>query len=98
MGKSTKPKSTAKKPAAKKSKPAPAQNGFSFISVKIGKLPGKIHDIALNGGRKVSDAIEGAEIAGCEGFEVRVNGMIGSVDSILKNNDIVLLIKKIKGN
>ncbi len=71
---------------------------MDFITVKVGCLPGRIAEVALNGGRKVSDALAGAEITDTEGFEIRVNSEIKGLDHKLSANDIVLLVKKIKGN
>ncbi|MBP9772134.1 MAG: hypothetical protein KBD16_04430 [Candidatus Pacebacteria bacterium] len=47
--------------------------GQDFITVRVGQLPGRIQEVALNGERTVGAAIEGAELDE-SGFEVRVNG------------------------
>lgn len=93
------------KTAAKKSqvpkktkKTAPKEKPFSFISVKVGKLPGRIHTIGLNGGRTVKDALEGAGITSIDGFEIKVNSKNGTLDTTLKNGAVVILVKRIKGN
>lgn len=72
----------------------PAQG---HITVRVGKLPGRITEVALNGDRKVSAALSAAELDAA-GFEVRVNGQSATPDTVVENNDTVLLIKKIKGN
>lgn len=69
-----------------------------FISVRVGKLPGKISEVALNGERTVSAALEAAEITSTDGFEIRVGGQVASSSTPLAQGDTVLLVKKIKGN
>jgi len=68
-----------------------------FITVRVGKLPGKIQEIALNGDRSVEDALKASEIDPA-GFEVRVNGRPATTDTSLSDGDTVLLVKKITGN
>ena len=67
------------------------------IMVRAGKLPGKIHDIALNGDVTVQGALEAARL-NAHGFEVRVNGEDCRMGDILKEGDTVLLVKSIRGN
>lgn len=76
---------------------AAAEAEFSTIEVRVGLLPGKIHNIMLNGGRKVSDALEGAELS-ADGYEIRVNAKIASASTGLAAGDTVLLVRKVKGN
>ena len=68
------------------------------ITVKIGKLPGRIMEVALEEGATVEQAIEVAEIVEIEGFETRVNGAPATLETTLADGDNVLLVKKIKGN
>jgi len=70
---------------------------MDFITIKAGKLPGKIEEIALNGDRTVNAALEAAALSS-EGYEIRVNGAEGDLDTELHDGDTVLLVKKIKGN
>ena len=70
---------------------------MDYITVKVGRLPGKIEEIALNGGRSVADALEAFELD-AEGYEIRVNGSPSDFDTELSDGDTVLLVKKIKGN
>jgi sulfur carrier protein ThiS len=65
--------------------------------VRAGKLPGKIAEIALDEGATVADALEVAELA-AEGYEIRVNGTPADAETELAEGDVVLLVKKIKGN
>lgn len=67
------------------------------ITVRVGKLPGVIQDVMLNGERTVAAAIEEAEIdAG--GYEVRVNGEPAEEDKALRAGDTLLLVRTIEGN
>ena len=70
---------------------------MDYITVRIGRLPGKIEEIALNGGRSVADALAASELDS-EGYEIRVNGSPSDFDTELSDGDTVLLVKKIKGN
>lgn len=68
-----------------------------MISVKIGKLPGKISEFGLEDGCTVGEALAIAELD-AEGLEIRVNSALADEETELSNNDTVLLVKKIKGN
>ena len=65
--------------------------------VRVGRLPGKIEELALGSGAIVADALSIAEIDP-EGYEVRVNGSPADMDYELADGDTILLVKKIKGN
>ena len=68
-----------------------------FITVKVGKLPGHIQDIALNGDCSVADALKAADLNPA-GFEIRVNGKPAATNTTLSDGSTVTLIKKIIGN
>lgn len=73
-----------------------------FITVKITCVPGRMHEIALNGGRKVSDAIsvaneDGAELT-ADGYDIKVQGATVTEDHSLSDGNVILLVRKIKGN
>ena len=70
---------------------------FSTIEVRVGTVPGRVKDYTLNGRRKVSDALEAANLT-ATGQEIRVNMQPASVETDLEEGDTVLLVKKIKGN
>jgi len=71
----------------------------SFITVKVGKLPGMIKEVALNGSRTVADALAAAELEGStEGYTIKVNSADAALETVLSNGQTVLLVKKIKGN
>jgi sulfur carrier protein ThiS len=71
-----------------------------YITVKVGKLPGTIQEVALDGGHKVGDAIEASELdySEGEGYEIKVNAQPASPETELKEGDVVLLVRKIRGN
>ena len=70
---------------------------MDFITVKVGKLPGTIQEIALNGDRTVRAALTAAEL-NATGFQVRVNGADADMDTTVTNGATIFLVKKIKGN
>ncbi len=69
----------------------------SHISVRIGRLPGRISEITLNGDRTVATALATAGLT-ADGYEVRVQGAPATPATVLNEGDLVLLVKKIKGN
>lgn len=67
-------------------------------TIKIGMLPGKIEEYSLEDETTVQEALEIAGLSS-EGYEVRVNSDVKSLDYVLKESDkVLLLVKKIKGN
>lgn len=88
---------TTRRPARAAAAPAAAPADPGFITIRVGKLPGRIETIALNGGRKVSDALAGAGLDS-NGHEIKVNATPATADTDLKQDDTVLLVRKIRGN
>lgn len=88
---------SARRPARAAAAPAAAPADAGFITVRVGKLPGRIETIALNGGRKVSDALAGAGLDP-NGHEIKVNAAPATADMDIKQDDTVLLVRKIRGN
>jgi sulfur carrier protein ThiS len=70
---------------------------IEVIEIKIGCVPGTIQTIALNGGRRVSDAIEAAGL-NAEGRTIFINGKKSNADAELKTGDNVYLLKALRGN
>lgn len=68
-----------------------------ITTVKIAKLPGVMQEFVLNGDRSVKAllALSGHNAAG---YQIRVSGEVVDVNATLKNGDIVILSKQIKGN
>ena len=69
-----------------------------YIAVKVGKVPGAITEVTINGGpRTVGEALR---LAGLDatGFEVRKNGAaVTDMGLAVSNGDTILLLTKIKG-
>ena len=72
-------------------------NAGDYITVKVGKLPGAVTEIALNGSRTVADALTAAALDP-KGFQVKVDGSDAEMDTELSQGSTVFLVKKIKGN
>jgi len=69
-----------------------------MLTIKVGKMPGTIQEVAVADGAKVSDVLAAAGIVAAANEEIRVGGSVVTLDSTLTNNSIVLLTAKIKGN
>lgn len=69
----------------------------SHITVRVGRLPGRITEIALNGDRTVAAALQAAELDSA-GYEIRVNAALAALDTVLEDGSTVLLVKQVKGN
>ena len=67
------------------------------IMIRAGKMPGKIHDLALTENQTVQAALEAAKL-NATGYEVRVNGEDCRMGDVLKEGDTVLLVRSIRGN
>ena len=72
-------------------------NYNDHIMVKVGKLPGAVREIALNGDRTVRAALQAAELRP-DGFQIKVNGSDASLETEVGANATIFLVKKIKGN
>lgn len=64
--------------------------------IKVAKLGTSVKEVALEGGSRVSDALNAAEVR-ADGFELRVNGNPVTGDAVLRTGDIVTLVPQIKG-
>lgn len=72
---------------------------FSYITVRVGLLPGRIREIALNGGRTVEHAVQGYDSGmSAEGYSIRVNNEPAEASTELSEGDVVLLVGEIEGN
>lgn len=66
--------------------------------LKVGVMPGRIQEVAVNTGMTLKEVIA---LAGLDanGYEVKVDGTVKSLESTVTENDnLVLLVKQIKGN
>ena len=66
--------------------------------LKVGVMPGRIQEVAVNTGMTLREVIQLAELD-ANGYEVKVDGTVKSLESAVTENDnLVLLVKQIKGN
>ena len=74
-----------------------SSNTEEMFEVRVGKMPGTIVNVALNGNHTVADALRAAGLDPA-GFQIHVNGDSSNLTDELGEGDTVLLLKKIKGN
>lgn len=68
------------------------------VSVRIGKIPGNISDVCLlKSASTVRDALKAANLSSGE-YQIRVDAEEASEDTVLKEGQTVLLLRKIRGN
>lgn len=71
----------------------------NYITVQVTKVPGAMKTITLEAdNNRVSDAIAAAELEVAQGYEVRVDDDIASLDTRLEDGAVVVITKMIKGN
>ena len=70
---------------------------MTTATVKVGQLPGTLKEVVVEGTVTVNDVLRLAGLSS-SGFEVRVSGKKATGDTAVKNGDMVLLVKPIKGN
>ena len=68
-----------------------------MLNVRIGTMPGRINEFALEDGATVKEALEIADLT-TEGYQIKVNGEQVDEEKVLNDGDLVLLVKQIKGN
>ena len=66
-------------------------------TVKVGQLPGTLKEVVVEGTTTVKDVLTLAGLSSA-GFEIRVSGKKADGNTAVKNGDMVLLVKPIKGN
>jgi len=68
------------------------------MNITIGKFPGSsIRPLNLPEGKTVADALAAAGID-ASGFDIRINGSVGALGTVLMEGNAVLLTQKIKSN
>lgn len=70
----------------------------NYITVQVTRVPGAMKTITLEQGATVRDALAIAEVELSQGYEVRVDDEIATVDTALEDGAVVVLSKMIKGN
>ncbi len=69
------------------------------ITVKVGKVPGKILTVELpTETATVQAALEAAELSDTKGYQIRVNANPAKLDALLQDGQSVLLIQEVQGN
>lgn len=67
-------------------------------TVRVGVMPGRINEFAVEVGTPVSAVLELADLSST-GFEIKVDGQVASVDTVVTNDtNLILLAKQVKGN
>lgn len=69
-----------------------------MITVKIGKLPGRVSEYTLDEGSTIGQALLLAEIEQAIGEEIRLNGVMVTPSKSLGDGDVIHLVKQVKGN
>lgn len=76
---------------------AQSEASDEIFEVRVGKMPGTITHVVLNGSHTVADALRAAGLDAA-GYQIHVDGEIVGMTDELQGGDTVLLLKKIKGN
>jgi len=66
-------------------------------AVKAGKLPGRLHEYAVDHGSTVRDVLNMAELD-ADGYEIRIGDSLAEMGTVVTDGDTILLSRKIKGN
>lgn len=67
------------------------------VLIKVGKVPGRVDEYAINGTPTVKGALDVASLKIGSHDEVRVNGNPAGLDTVVNNGDVVLLTPQVKG-
>ena len=67
------------------------------VLVKVARTGGQVTEYALNGEHTVREAMELAGMTTNKGDRVRVNGRVAEHDTVLHNNDIVIVAGRVEG-
>ena len=68
------------------------------LLVKVGMMPGKIQEVAVQEGANVADALRVADVEVPSGYTIKVNESTADMEAVLQNGDLVLVAKNFKGN
>ena len=77
--------------------PAVAERGISQI-VSIGKIPGEIREMPVNGRMTIRALFIAIGIQNLDRCEIQSNGQETDLDEVVEAGDTVLAIAKIRGN
>lgn len=66
--------------------------------VKVGVMPGRITEVAVETGMRVEEVIAMADLVST-GYQIKMDGtVVGLEDTIGENTNLILLSRQIKGN
>lgn len=66
--------------------------------IRVGKMPGKITEVVVQVGTKVSEVLELAEL-NSNGFDIKVNGQLSDLNATITNDtELIILSQQVKGN
>ena len=71
---------------------------MGYLTVQITKVPGAMKTLTLENGATVKDALAAAELEVAQGYEIRVDDEMATVDTALENGSVIVITKMIKGN
>lgn len=74
--------------------------GNSFKTVKVGVLPGKIQDFAVEEGKTIQEVLNIADLS-TEGYDVKVDSQtVTDLNGtyVTDRTNLILLVQKVKGN
>lgn len=65
--------------------------------IKIGQMPGRISEIAIDSEATIGQAVELAELS-ADGYQIKADGNAVTLDDKVGNYNLILLAKMVKGN
>lgn len=68
-----------------------------MLNVRVGIVPGRLHDVVLTDGASVADALTAAGLE-AGSHQIRVDGEVASATSPVREGSRVLLTAQVKGN
>lgn len=72
--------------------------GNADMTIKVGKMPGRIQEVAITDGMTVQEVLTIAELD-ANGYEIKIDGEVVSLDTEVEEGDnLILLVRQIKGN
>lgn len=71
---------------------------MDYITVQITKVPGAMKTLTLENNSTVTDALNAAEMNVENGYEIRVDDEVATVNTVLEDGAVIVIAKMIKGN
>lgn len=70
----------------------------SYLTVQVTKVPGAMKTVTLENGATVRDALSAAELELTQGYELRVDDEVATLDTAISDGAVIVITKMIKGN